>query len=511
LWTKQEEEKEQGNKNYNNIFNVFSAYQKGEKGERNFKNIRDATLVELVERMEEADVGQDLLEEMSMIQNQETTICELPVMFAGDLADTLNSDDKGDFDFDRWTIHRDPSRYNRLLLGIFSGVTTSRISPTVLFLILWSTWIEVYANIETQYGWPEVELPLTPFELAVPVLGLLLVFRSNTAFERFNVGADATWEITGRFRSIIRQLLSFTSVPNRFSVEERAAAYELVDACLVLHGWILCDYLKASPTAKQKQAQQSKQAKILQKSLALPFPVVKQLLTTSTSQIQNTLKSNTTLINTVSVSTARQSQTRQSPSGLINTVTLGIFSCMPSLDPQESVMLEEQFTQIISSLGTCEKLLRTPIPLGYTRYAVRFLMIWLTLLPLALVRTFDGFAKNTWWEDKPTPVLVFVMIFLSVAFLSIEDISVQLEEPFCVLPLDLHQKWLKKDFMQMKRTARIVDGMSQKKEVQTEIATLEVKRRKRTRFRKWLQRQTRLGGGGYYHTQQQQQQQHNNE
>mmetsp|Transcript_20359 Transcript_20359/g.22680 ORF Transcript_20359/g.22680 Transcript_20359/m.22680 type:complete len:103 (+) Transcript_20359:1-309(+) len=97
------------------------------------------------------------------------------------------------------------------------------------------------------------------------------------------------------------------------------------------------------------------------------------------------------------------------------------------------------------------------------------------------------------------------MLFLSVAFLSIEDISVQLEEPFCVLPLDLHQKWLKKDFMQMKRTARIVDGMSQKKEVQTEIATLEVKRRKRTRFRKWLQRQTRLGGGGYYHTQQQQQ------
>ena len=78
------------------------------------------------------------------------------------------------------------------------------------------------------------------------------------------------------------------------------------------------------------------------------------------------------------------------------------------------------------------------------------------------------------------------MIFLSVAFLSIEDISVQLEEPFCVLPLDFHQKWLKKDFM------------SQKKEVQPKIATLEFKLRKRTRFRNWIQRQTRLGGGGYY-------------
>merc|ERR1712238_56459 len=227
------------------------------------------------------------------------------------------------------------------------------------------------------------------------------------------------------------------------------------------------------------------------------------------ASIRSSQSSSTSSSSSRNTNHGTNNQRRQSPSGLINTVTLGIFSRMPSLDPQESVMLEEQFTQIISSLGTCEKLLRTPIPLGYTRYAVRFLMIWLTLLPLALVRTFDGFAKNTWWEDKPTPVLVFVMIFLSVAFLSIEDISVQLEEPFCVLPLDLHQKWLKKDFMQMKRTARIVDGMSQKKKVQTEIATLEVKRRKQTRFRKWLQRQTRLGGGGYYHKQQQQQQ-HNN-
>jgi len=456
--------------------------------------------------------------------------------------------DLGEFDFERWNIHRSPNRYNRLLVGIFTGITSRRIFPTVLVIVAWTTWVGVYASVETQYGLPEIELPLTPFELASSVLGLLLVFRSNTAFERFNVGSDATWEMTGRFRSIIRQLLSFTSVPHRFSAEERAAAYDLIDACLVLHGWILCDYLqqrssrkfRRQPSQRQRKQSRSKQAKILQKALALPYDVTKQLLTTSSSSSTSTSSSTSSTGTTTTTqndndstsviampvpasirssqssstsssssrTTNNNNQRRQSPSGLINTVTLGIFSRIPSLDPQESVMLEAQFTEIISSLGTCEKLLRTPIPLGYTRYSVRFLMIWLMLLPVALVRTFDTFGKNTWWEDKPQPILVIVMLFLSVAFLSIEDISVQLEEPFCVLPLDLHQKWLKKDFMQMKRTARIVDGMSQKKEVQTEIATLEVKRRKRTRFRKWLQRQTRLGGGGYYHKQQQQ---HNNE
>ncbi len=28
------------------------------------------------------------------------------------------------------------------------------------------------------------------------------------------------------------------------------------------------------------------------------------------------------------------------------------------------------------ALGTCERILRTPIPLGYTRHTSRFLMIW---------------------------------------------------------------------------------------------------------------------------------------
>lgn len=96
---------------------------------------------------------------------------------------------------------------------------------------------------------------------------------------------------------------------------------------------------------------------------------------------------------------------------------------------------------------------------GYTRYSVRFVMIWLTLLPFSLVRTFAEFGTDTWWEGRFQPVLVITMAFLSVIFLSIEDISVQIEEPFCILPLELHQKWLKRDIVQMKRTSRLVDAL----------------------------------------------------
>ena len=95
-------------------------------------------------------------------------------------------------------------------------------------------------------------------------------------------------------------------------------------------------------------------------------------------------------------------------------------------------------------------MLRTPIPLGYTRYSVRFLWIWLSLLPFALVRTFNDFGVNTWWADKPQPVLLLAMGFISFIFLSIEDIAVQIEEPFAILPLELHHKYLSKDVEQMR-------------------------------------------------------------
>jgi predicted membrane chloride channel (bestrophin family) len=432
-------------------------------------------------------VGQDILEELNF--DVDTSITEQPVMFAGTAGQEKQNNNQDSFDFERWDIHRSPTRYFRLLYGLFAGITTKRITPTVIYILLWSSCIDLYNAIESNYGLPEVELPITPFELAGPVLGLLLVFRSNTAFERFNVGSDATWEITGRFKSIIRQLLSFTSARRTtggYSKDERIAAYELVDACFILHGWILCDYLRKSTSSNQNnnnnqnQSSQNKQKKILQKALALPSDITQQLWTRNDNNNNDddnnessNSRSNPSNSNPSSNSNSqslrnllRKQQEQQyyddyhqSPSALINIITLGIMTRIPTLDPEETTCIEEQFVEIISSLGTCEKLLRTPIPLGYTRYSVRFVMIWLTLLPFALVRTFAEFGTNTWWEGRFQPVLVIAMIFLSVVFLSIEDISVQIEEPFCILPLDLHHKWLKRDIVQMKRTSKLVDGI----------------------------------------------------
>ena len=142
-------------------------------------------------------------------------------------------------------------------------------------------------------------------------------------------------------------------------------------------------------------------------------------------------------------------QPRLTPYLAISAISLGMSQRLPSLTDQERIAVDDELDRITSSLAKCEKLLRTPIPLGYTRYSVRFLWVWLSLLPFALVRTFNDFGANTWWEDKPQPVLTVAMLFIGFVFLSIEDIAVQIEEPFAILPLETHQRWLLRDAEQV--------------------------------------------------------------
>ena len=81
---------------------------------------------------------------------------------------------------------------------------------------------------------------------------------------------------------------------------------------------------------------------------------------------------------------------------------------------------------------------------------MRFLWLWLSLLPFALASTFAEFDAGTFWADKPQPVLAVAMLFVSFIFLSIEDIAVQIEEPFAILPLIKCHKWLLSDVRRMR-------------------------------------------------------------
>ena len=177
----------------------------------------------------------EFLEESKL--ERAATVVELPVMFLSKEEQQLDEFGllgKGErastFAFERWAEHRSSSRYYRLLLGVLLGVTSRRVLPVLVALLSFSCLVCFYAQqCLTDPNLVTLQLPLTPFELTAPALGLLLVFRSDNAYARFKEGSELSWEISTSIRSAMRRLLAWTAAPH-IPQSERNAAAELVTA-----------------------------------------------------------------------------------------------------------------------------------------------------------------------------------------------------------------------------------------------------------------------------------------
>jgi len=78
--------------------------------------------------------------------------------------------------------------------------------------------------------------------------------------------------------------------------------------------------------------------------------------------------------------------------------------------------------RLVQSLGGCERIQKTPLPTCFTRHTSRLLWIWSNLLPFAIYPVCGLYTLPT-------------TIAISYSIMGIEDIGVQLEEPFNILPL----------------------------------------------------------------------------
>jgi len=79
------------------------------------------------------------------------------------------------------------------------------------------------------------------------------------------------------------------------------------------------------------------------------------------------------------------------------------------------------------TLGGSERLLSSPVPLFYSRHTARFVATWLVLLPFAL---YEPFANS--WNHA---VMIPASAFIAVCLFGIEELATQLEEPFTILPM----------------------------------------------------------------------------
>ena len=87
------------------------------------------------------------------------------------------------------------------------------------------------------------------------------------------------------------------------------------------------------------------------------------------------------------------------------------------LSEEEFIILDKNCNMFVDSIGACERIKNTPIPFSYSLFIKKFIFIYVTTLPLAFVTTFGYFAA-------------LIATFIFYVLVSIEVLAEEIEDPF---------------------------------------------------------------------------------
>lgn len=205
------------------------------------------------------------------------------------------------------------------------------------------------------------------------ILGLLVVFRTNTSYDRFWEGRKAWGALVANIRTLAQLLCLAVMTPTPETIAARDQALKLLPALAIatklhLRGEALSDELRALVTPDQ--------AEKLVSSKNRPLDICFWL---------------------------RQYLQQANDDGQLSESMLNA--------------AHDRLNQLMEGVSGCERILTTPIPITYRVYLKRLSLIYCIGLPFRVV------PDLTWWA---LPIIVVVSFLL----LGIEEVARELENPF---------------------------------------------------------------------------------
>jgi len=279
---------------------------------------------------------------------------------------------------DEWKKHKSSYRHGRHLSTVVSSAVISALGPPVIGFSAVAIIVSLFNYfVEKDYfpKWmPLLHVASLPFTLTAPVLALLLVFRTNASYSRFDEARKAWGSNVNRTRDLGRQALTWIRMKN--------------DApklhCLLRHikaySFCLKDHLIEDET------------ELLGEITNLLEP----------SELENIMSA------------------KHRPNYILQVMSESIAQCQ--ISEWEQITMDANITTFHDNVGACERIFKTPIPLAYTRLTSRMLTVWHIALPFGLWNTCG-------WLTMP------VSFMSAAALFYIEEVGVLIEEPFWILPL----------------------------------------------------------------------------
>lgn len=261
-------------------------------------------------------------------------------------------------------IDYDPHQWGQHFFDL-KGSMLREIVGRLVVVAVWATGVVAFHRYVHPVG-----LPNTVHGLVGVALGLLLVFRTNSSYDRF-------WEGRKLWGGIVNETRNLARAAGVFLREQDPALYRtLVQWTAVFPyatTWVLRGKGELGPVAAQ-----------------LPAEAVQQVVTAQ----------HVALAVSQRMSEALAEGRRR-----------GHYTEYTQLALDQNVQL------LIDFLGGCERIHKTPMPFAYMVHLRRALVIYCASLPFALVESFG-------WATVAGTFLV------SYVFFGIEEIGVVIEDPF---------------------------------------------------------------------------------
>ena len=256
------------------------------------------------------------------------------------------------------------------------------VIPAIYNRVLWCGLFGVFISLLHYFNLP-VSHPI--FESVIPsiVLGLLLVFRTNTAYERFWEGRKSWGSLVNNVRNLARQIWVVIAEQTEEDRTEKIWTLKLLVAFAVatkLH-------LRGESVNSELQELMSPKRFFKLKSMNNPPLEVAFWIGDYLQQQYNRDRTS----------------------------------------DYQLVAMQNLLNNLVDNLGVCERILKTPMPIAYTIHLKQLLLIYCLLLPFQMVD------KLGFWTGA-------IVALISFTLFGIEEIGLEIENPFGYdandLPLD---------------------------------------------------------------------------
>ncbi len=275
------------------------------------------------------------------------------------------------------------------------GSVTPRVWKKVLAACVYACFISLLSIFI-----PSFALPISPFEYAGVIMGLILVFRVNAGYDRWWEARKLWGNVVNCSRNLAIIITSYIEPSNRDEID-----------------------------------------KTLDLIAAMPYLMKNNLRgNTSVDEVKHLL----------SDETYGQLQQCQHRPNFISSKLASMLSLMQKsgkLNQFSFLKAEELREAVLDCQGACERILKTPMPFVMAIKSRRFILLFMIILPVALVN----------YSAYINPIIVTLVAY---ALFSLDQIGVELQNPFSIenlshLPLDDICSTIDNNVMEIKKKARI--------------------------------------------------------